>query len=57
MTKKDYARIAAVLKLYGKVSDPWDQRPQIIYGLANLFARENSHFNAVQFLDAAGLPR
>ena len=57
MSKKDYVAIAAVLKLCGKVADPWDQLPQAIYGLANLFQRENPRFDSRKFLDAAGLPR
>ena len=58
MTKKDYGEIAAVLKLCSKVADPWDQLPQAVYALANLFqVGNNPLFNQREFLDAAGLPR
>ncbi len=57
MHKTDYVEIAAVLKLCGKVADPWDQLPQAIYGLVNLFQCRNQHFDSRKFLDAAGLPR
>ena len=56
MSKKDYVAIAAVLKLCRKAC-PAERLPQAIYGLANLFRRENPRFDSRRFLDAAGLPR
>ena len=57
MSTKDYKAIADILRVCSKVADPWDQLPQAVYALANLFQRENLRFDMQRFLDAAGLPR
>lgn len=56
MNKKDYIAIAEVLRICDRASVA-EQRRQIICGLANLFQRENPHFDSLQFLLTTELPR
>ncbi len=52
-----HEKIADILRMGGKMADPWSQRDYIGYEIAHMFAREDRTFDLRAFLKTARLSK